>query len=129
MYRTTICALSYINIISIHITYNAADIANYIIAVIIISTIICSDGFSSKSFIITCAGCHNVAAVINAVCNSIIFRSITIAAVAKIPRYTANIMRTADFVFTVSSIGNIGINSTANNAAYIAALKNISIIF
>ena len=128
MYRTTICALSYINIISIHITYNAADIANYIFTVIIGITKICSDSFPHKVISKTSAGCHNVAAVINAVSNGIMrssFVSIITNTAAKITCYAAYIMRAADFVFLISCICNIGVNSTANYTAYITSIIKI----
>lgn len=127
MYCTTVSTAGYINIISIKVTDYTAHITNNCFFCPCISR---AHLFCYKTTGIACAGSHNIAAIINAVSNSIIRRTVIITAVAKISRYTADIMRAAHFVFTVSSIGNIGINSTANNTANITGIvKIIAVLF
>ena len=119
MYCTTVTTSGYIYIISIHITSNTTDITyNKFFCLIFING---SDNFRYKTTTFTCAGSHNVAAVINAPINSI-FDTIVIITITKITGYTANIVCAAHFVFFVSCVGNISINSTANNAANIACI-------
>ena len=112
MYSSTVCTAGNFYTLTLHITNNTANIAY---DKIFIATLTYT--FHNKSFAIMCAGSHNIAAVVNSFINSTI--------TAKVTYYTADIMRTAYFVFAVSCISNICINSTANNAAYITG----SIIF
>ena len=115
---TTVCTAGYINIIAVHITNYATHIANNSFFTTSTAT---AYPFLHKTTGIACTGSHNVAAVINTVSNSIILRTI-IATVTKITGYAANIMRAADFVFLISCIGNIGINSFTDNATNIACI-------
>ena len=119
---TTVSTAGYINIISIKVTDYTAHIANNCFFCPCISRTYL---FFYKTIFITCAGSHNIAAIVNTVSNSIM-RSIFISAITfsttKIPCYTANIMRAAHFVFSVSCVGNISINSTANNTANITGV-------
>ena len=119
MYCTTVATSGYIYIVSIHITSNTTDITyNKFFCLIFING---SDNFRFKTTTVTRAGSHNVAAVINAPINSI-FDTVVIITIAKITGYAANVMCAAHFIFSVSCVGNIGIDSTANNAANITCI-------
>ena len=119
MYGTSVSTTSYINIVTVHVTNYAANITyNKFFCLILITG---SDNFRYKTITVTCAGSHNVAAVINAPINSI-FNIIVNITIAKITGNAAYIMCAAHFVFFVSCVGNISINSTANNAANITCI-------
>ena len=108
MYCTTISTAGYINIIAIHITYNATNITY---DECFITSITASHMLSHKIISKTSTGSHNIAAVINTAINSTFS--------AKVTSYTANIMCSAHLVFAVSCISNVGIFCTPHNTAYI----------
>ena len=123
MYCTTIATCCYKNIIAIHISNYAANIA-YNKTFIWISYR--TYQFFDKSITVTCTGSHNIAAIINAGIYSINF--ISIIGVAKITGYTANIVCSTNSIFFICCIINISIFCTSNYAAYITG-SIINILF
>ena len=115
MHCTTISSLGYKNIITIHIADNTANITNnkYFIATSYYAT----HSFSDKRIIaLTCTSSHNISAIISTSTN-FIPPSLSIA---KISRYTADIMGSSNSIFTINSRINICIYSHTYNTTDIA---------
>ena len=119
MYGTSVSTTSYINIVTVHVTNYAANIANNKFFCLSIASR--SNNFFYKIIIKPCTSSHNIAAVINASINSI-FNIIVNITIAKITGNATYIMCATHFVFFVSCISNISVNSTANNAANITCI-------
>ena len=126
MYGTSVSTTSYINIVTVHVTNYAANIANNKFFCLSIASR--SNNFFYKIIIKPCTSSHNIAAIIYTISNSIIRRILSIITIAKIPCHATYIMCTTHFIFTVCCVSNIGIKSTTNNTAYIARIV-IIIIF